>query len=154
MTVLRLWISVLLIALAAPLAAVEPDEMLDDPLLEKRARHISNGLRCLVCQNESIDESNASLAKDLRILVRERLSEGDSDTEVVDYIVARYGEFVLLQPTTGGWNWVLWATGPIGFVLALLIAAGYLRARSKAPVKPVEGLSAEEQARLDEIMKG
>ncbi|SMX28780.1 Cytochrome c-type biogenesis protein CcmH precursor [Pelagimonas phthalicica] len=154
MTVLRLWISVLLIALAAPLAAVEPDEMLDDPLLEKRARHISDGLRCLVCQNESIDESNASLAKDLRILVRERLSEGDSDTEVVDYIVARYGEFVLLQPTTGGWNWVLWATGPIGFVLALLIAAGYLRARSKAPVKPVEGLSAEEQARLDEIMKG
>ena len=154
MTVLRLWISVLLIALAAPLAAVEPDEMLDDPLLEKRARHISDGLRCLVCQNESIDESNASLAKDLRILVRERLSEGDSDSEVVDYIVARYGEFVLLQPTTGGWNWVLWATGPIGFVLALLIAAGYLRARSKAPLKPVDGLSAEEQARLDEIMKG
>lgn len=154
MTVLRLWISVLLMALAAPLAAVEPDEMLDDTLLEKRARHISDGLRCLVCQNESIDESNASLAKDLRILVRERLSEGDSDSEVVDYIVARYGEFVLLQPTTGGWNWVLWATGPIGFVLALLIAAGYLRARSKAPVKPVEGLSAEEQARLDEIMKG
>ncbi|MBO9466824.1 cytochrome c-type biogenesis protein CcmH [Tropicibacter sp. R15_0] len=154
MTVLRLWISVLLMVLAAPLAAVEPDEMLDDPLLEKRARHISDGLRCLVCQNESIDESNASLAKDLRILVRERLIEGDSDSEVVDYIVARYGEFVLLQPTTGGWNWVLWATGPIGFLLALLIAAGYLRARSKAPVKPVEGLSAEEQARLDEIMKG
>ncbi|PYG34407.1 cytochrome c-type biogenesis protein [Pelagimonas varians] len=137
----------------SPALAVQPDEMLADPALEQRARDISAGLRCLVCQNESIDESNASLARDLRLLVRERIMAGDDNDEVVEYVVARYGEFVLLQPSTGGWNWLLWATGPLGLLFALIIAARYLRGRSATPAKPDAGLSDDEQARLDEILK-
>ena len=99
--------------MAAPVWAVQPDEILDNPALEARARDISAGLRCLVCRNESIDESNAELARDLRLLVRERLVAGDSNEEVVDYIVDRYGEYVLLNPTTGGANLLLWLAGPL-----------------------------------------
>lgn len=144
----------LVFALAASVAlAVQPDEMLDDPVLESRAREISEGLRCLVCQNESIDESNASLARDLRLLVRERLVAGDSNDETVAYIVDRYGEFVLLKPTTGGWNWLLWAAGPAMFVLALLLGALYVRKRATTAA-PDDPLSAEEQKRLDELLKG
>ncbi|ETX15574.1 cytochrome C biogenesis protein CcdA [Roseivivax halodurans JCM 10272] len=142
---------VLLIAGAA--AAVQPDEVLDDPALETRAREISAGLRCLVCQNESIDESNASLARDLRILVRERLVEGDSNEEVVDFVVDRYGEFVLLTPTRDGWNWLLWAAGPIMLLLAGGIGAAYLRGRSRAPEPSAAGLSAEEEARLRQLLE-
>ncbi|WP_299933109.1 cytochrome c-type biogenesis protein [uncultured Pelagimonas sp.] len=155
MKLLKTLIAALMLAFVSlPAAAVQPDEMLADPALEQRARDISAGLRCLVCQNESIDESNASLARDLRLLVRERIMAGDNNDEVVDYVVARYGEFVLLQPTTGGWNWLLWATGPLGLLFALVVAAFYLRGRAQAPAKASEGLSSEEQARLDEIMKG
>ncbi|RMD49780.1 MAG: cytochrome c-type biogenesis protein CcmH, partial [Alphaproteobacteria bacterium] len=93
--------------------AVEPDEMLADPALEARARAISKQLRCLVCRNESIDESNAKLARDLRLLVRERLKAGDSDEEVIAYIVDRYGEFVLLKPRARGVNLLLWLAGPL-----------------------------------------
>jgi cytochrome c-type biogenesis protein CcmH len=147
-----------LIALVALLplgaGAVEPDEMLSDPVLEERAREISAGLRCLVCQNESIDESHASLARELRLLVRERLTAGDSDTETVDYIVARYGEFVLLKPQTGGWNWLLWAAGPAIFVIALLLGAFYVRGRARAPEVAQAGLSEAERKRLEELMKG
>ncbi|MGR3378732.1 cytochrome c-type biogenesis protein [Salipiger abyssi] len=133
-------------------AAVQPDEMLDDPALEARAREISKGLRCLVCQNENIDDSNASLARDLRLLVRERLVEGDSNAEVVEYLVDRYGEFVLLKPTSGGWNWLLWAAGPILFVLALITAGFYLRGRATATPASEAGLSDEERARLRQIL--
>ncbi|WP_323769274.1 cytochrome c-type biogenesis protein [Antarctobacter sp.] len=133
--------------------AVQPDEVLDDPALEARARDISAGLRCLVCQNESIDESNASLAKDLRLLVRERLLAGDTDAEVVAFIVNRYGEFVLLKPTTGGWNWLLWATGPGLFVIALGLGIVYVRRRGQVPAGGEAGLSADEQKRLDELLK-
>ncbi|MCR8547347.1 cytochrome c-type biogenesis protein CcmH [Salipiger sp. P9] len=133
-------------------AAVQPDEMLADPAQEARAREISKGLRCLVCQNENIDDSNASLARDLRILVRERITAGDSDEEVVDYLVDRYGEFVLLKPTSGGWNWLLWAAGPILFVLALILAGGYLRGRATAAPATEAGLSPEEQTRLKQIL--
>ncbi|SLN41921.1 Cytochrome c-type biogenesis protein CcmH precursor [Roseivivax jejudonensis] len=143
---------VLALCLAASAGAVQPDEVLDDPALESRAREISEGLRCLVCQNESIDESNASLASDLRLLVRERLVAGDSDDEVVDFIVDRYGEFVLLRPTTGGWNWLLWAAGPLMLVIAGGVGAGYLRGRSTARDEAAD-LSPEEQARLSEILK-
>ncbi len=96
----RLALLALLVALVAPGAAlaVEPDEMLKDPALEARARHLSEGLRCLVCQNQSIDDSNAPLAHDLRLLVRERLEKGDSDSQVINFLVSRYGEFVLLKP--------------------------------------------------------
>ncbi|MFW2586791.1 cytochrome c-type biogenesis protein [Sagittula sp. SSi028] len=140
--------------LASAALAVQPDEVLDDPALEARARDISAGLRCLVCQNESIDESNASLARDLRLLVRERLVAGDTDVEVVDYIVARYGEFVLLKPTAGGWNWLLWAAGPAMFVAALGMGAVYVRRRSRSGNDLGEGaLSPEEQRRLSEILE-
>lgn len=148
-----LWALVLSL-FAAMAAAVEPDEILADPALESRAREISAGLRCLVCQNESIDESNASLARDLRLLVRERLLEGDSDREVVEYVVDRYGEFVLLKPTTGGWNWLLWGFGPMLFLAALALGAIYLRGRASAPAATETGLSEAEKKRLEEILKG
>lgn len=98
--------------------AVEPDEILSDPALEARARVISKDLRCLVCQNESIDESNASLARDLRLLVRERLVMGESNEEVLDFVVTRYGEFALLRPQTKGSNVILWVAGPVMLLLA------------------------------------
>ncbi len=149
---IRIWL-VLLWLLPTPLWAVQPDEILADPVLEERAREISKGLRCPVCQNESIDESNANIARDLRLLVRERLTEGDTDAEAVDYIVARYGEFVLLKPTIGGSNWLLWAAGPLMLLLALIIGFVYLRGRNSAGAPQDEALSAEEQARLSEILK-
>ncbi|MCH2095306.1 MAG: cytochrome c-type biogenesis protein CcmH [Rhodobacteraceae bacterium] len=138
---------------ALPAYAVQPDEVLDDPVLEQRARDLSKGLRCLVCQNESIDESNASLARDLRILVRDRLVAGDTDEEALDFIVERYGEFVLLQPTTGGANWLLWAAGPIMLLIASAAGFSYLRRRSRAVPQGTETLSAEEQQRISELLK-
>ena len=138
--------------LAVPAFAVEPDEVLDDPVLETRAREISKGLRCLVCRNESIDESNAELAKELRVLVRERLVEGDSDEEVVDYLVDRYGEYVLLKPKATGANLVLWVAGPVLLIVALGIGAGYVLTRRRSEEPSGAGLSAEEEARLKEIM--
>lgn len=136
-----------------PVAAVEPGEILDDPILEQRARDLSKGLRCLVCRNESIDESNAGLAKDLRLLVRERLVAGDSDAEALDFIVARYGEYVLLRPTATGANILLWAAGPIMLLLAGLMGLAYVRGRATNARAQGAGLSAQEQARLDEILK-
>ncbi|MFA8385574.1 MAG: cytochrome c-type biogenesis protein CcmH [Pelagibaca sp.] len=141
------------VPVATPAFAVQPDEVLADPALESRARELSRGLRCLVCQNESIDESNADLAKELRIVVRERLVEGDSDEEVLDYLVQRYGEFVLLKPRTDGWNIILWLSGPGLFLLALGIGISYVRSRSKAAAPTETTLSDEESARLKEILK-
>lgn len=135
-----------------PVLAVQPDEVLSDPVLEERARELSKDLRCLVCRNENIDESNAELARDLRILVRERLVEGDSNSEVIDFVVERYGEYVLLRPTTTGANWMLWAAGPLMMLLALGMAAGYMRGRSRATREADQGLSEDEQARLKKIL--
>ena len=143
----------ILCVLAAPVWAVQPDEVLNDPALEARARALSKDLRCLVCRNESIDESNAELARDLRILVRERLVEGDSDPEVMDYIVARYGEFVLLRPLSGGSNLLLWLTGPAAFIIVLFFAAIYVRRRSNIGSPVTTALSTDEQKRLEEILK-
>ncbi|NNE81263.1 MAG: cytochrome c-type biogenesis protein CcmH [Silicimonas sp.] len=137
--------------LAGAAFAVQPDEVLDDPALEARARDISSGLRCLVCRNESIDESNAGLARDLRLLVRERLLEGDSDEEVVDFIVARFGEYVLLEPRRDGSNLILWLAGPALFLGGLAVAIGYLR--RQRPQTQSDALSDDEQARLDELLK-
>lgn len=118
---------------ACPAHAVEPDEVLQDPALEARARTISEGLRCLVCQNQSIDDSEAPLAKDLRLLVRERLKAGDSNEQIVDFIVARYGEFVLLKPRFETHTLVLWLATPAVFLVALLIIAlAYRRRRAEA----------------------
>lgn len=151
--VLALLISLVVGAQAA--YAVNPDEVLDDPALEQRAREISKEVRCVVCQNQSIDDSNATLAKDLRLLVRERLLEGDSNKEVMDYLVARYGEFVLLKPRFGVHTLVLWGGGPI----ALLIGGFFLwRVSRKKKYKTavsgnsVKPLTPEEQAELDKLM--
>jgi len=152
MTMRALILSLALAAVALPAAAVQPDEVLADPVLEERARELSKGLRCLVCRNESIDESNAELARDLRILVRERLVAGDSDDEVIRYLVDRYGEFVLLKPTLTGSNLVLWIAGPAMLLLAGGIAAIYLRSRRRAEEPDVDSLSDEERRRLDEIL--
>lgn len=153
MSLFRLLLASLLIALAGPSWAVQPDEILDDPVLESRARDISAGLRCLVCRNESIDESNAELARDMRLLVRERLVEGDSDTEVLSFIVERYGEYVLLRPTTDGANIILWIAAPVLFVIAMLSAGLYLRRRGNAPEPSAGGLSDDEKERLKELLK-
>lgn len=141
---------VLWFALAGAAFAVEPGEVLEDPALEERARDLSKGLRCLVCRNESIDESNAELARDLRLLVRERIVEGDSDEEVIDFVVARYGEYVLLNPRATGANLILWIAGPVLLLSGLAIAGMYLRRRR--PDASTEALSAEEQARLDKLL--
>lgn len=146
---LRALIIALIVALASPALAVQPDEILTDPKLEQRARDLSLGLRCLVCQNQSIDDSDAPLARDLRVLVRERLKAGDSDAEVIDFVVARYGEFVLLKPRLGWHTLLLW----LAPVLALLIAGGIvLRGmRAKRPTAPA-ALSAEEQRKLKALL--
>jgi cytochrome c-type biogenesis protein CcmH len=140
----------LLLAAAIPGHAVEPNEMLADPALEARARDISRGLRCLVCQNESIDESNADLARDLRVLVRERLVAGDSDGQVVQFIVDRYGDFVLLRPPLKPATYALWAAPVVMLALAAAAAAMYLRRHRRAPPPP---LTVEETARVEELLK-
>ncbi|PTQ74483.1 cytochrome c-type biogenesis protein [Celeribacter persicus] len=136
---------------ATPLFAVQPDEVLPDPAMEARARDISQGLRCLVCRNENIDESNATLAKDLRLLVRERLVAGDTNDEVVDYVVDRYGEFVLLKPTMNGANKVLWIAGPVMLILALGIGITFIRRRGQE--SEIADLTDEEKTRLENLMQ-
>ena len=129
--------------------AVQPDEVLADPALEERARAISANLRCMVCQNQSIDDSDAELARDLRVLVRERLTAGDSDAEVVDYVVSRYGEFVLLKPRFSARNALLWGLPVIlliGGGVGILLAA---RARRREP----KGLSDEEAKAVEAILR-
>ena len=146
--------AVALALLAAPgLAGPQPDEILDDPALEARARAISQELRCVVCRNESIDDSNAPLARDMRLVVRERLVEGDSDAEVMDFLVARYGEFVLLRPRAQGANIVLWVSAPVMFLLALGASLVYLRRRQGAQEPAAPGLTPEEEARLKELLR-
>lgn len=136
---------------SAPVLAVQPDEILADPALEARARDLSKGLRCLVCQNENIDDSNAQLARDLRVLLRERLVAGDTDEQAVAYLVDRYGEFVLLNPTVKGSNLLLWLAGPLMLLGGGAIALVTVRRRAKAAAP--EGLDAAEQARLAELLK-
>lgn len=140
----------LAVASASPAFAVQPDEILADPGMETRARMISQEIRCPVCQGENIDDSNAPISRDLRMVIRERLVAGDSNDEVIDFVVARYGEFVLFNPRTTGWNWVLWLAGPAMLVLACLLALPAVR-RRKTPV--VDALSADEEARLRDILK-
>ncbi|MFN4210016.1 MAG: cytochrome c-type biogenesis protein CcmH [Devosia sp.] len=143
------WLRALLIALllAAPVAALSPEEILPDPVLEQRARDISAGLRCLVCQNQSIDDSDADLAKDLRVLVRERLVAGDSDEAVRQFLVDRYGEYVLLNPRVGGHTILLWIAAPVLLIAGL--GTLFVVGRKRRTVE--SGLSAEEQAALDEL---
>jgi cytochrome c-type biogenesis protein CcmH len=141
----------LLAGLSAPAVAVMPDERLADPALEERARFISKDLRCMVCQNQSIDDSDAPLARDLRIIVRERLSAGDSNGEVIDFVVARYGEFVLLRPRISANTIALWVSP---FVLVLAgIAIIALRRRAAPSPAATAVLTAEEEARIEALLK-
>jgi cytochrome c-type biogenesis protein CcmH len=137
-----------LLASLSPALAVQPDEMLKDPALEARARNISTGLRCLVCQNQSIDDSNATMARDLRILIREQLVEGKSDGEVVDFVVARYGDFVLLKPRFKGFTIVLWLAP---FLILGIVLAVAVRKRGRPVADPLtEAEKAEIAALLDD----
>ena len=147
----RLLLVLTLILAAAPAFAVNPDEMLSDPALEARARTLSAELRCMVCQNQSIDDSNADLAKDLRLLVRERITDGDSDEQVLNYILSRYGEFVLLKPRFSLRTLLLW-----GAPVLLILAGGVsliVFARKRAGKPTGSKLTAEEQARLAELLE-
>ena len=147
----KTWVGSLfaLLLLLSPAHAVEPGEILKDATLEARARKLSQELRCVVCQNQSIDDSNAPLAHDLRVLVRERLTAGDTDSQVLAFVEARYGEFVLLRPPFKPQTLLLWFT-------PLLLLGGaavfLLRARSRQPASGVVPLSAEEQKRLDALL--
>ncbi len=146
----RLFLVLMLVFTAAPALAVNPDEILADPALEARARNLSAQLRCMVCQNQSIDDSNAELARDLRVLVRERLVAGETDEEVVDYVVSRYGEFVLLKPRLSLRTVALWSAPVllllVGGLVLVLMARGRLQPRQPPLLTP------EEQARLDNIV--
>jgi cytochrome c-type biogenesis protein CcmH len=149
----RLALAFAVLLAAAPALAVQPDEMLADPVLEARARAISKDIRCLVCQNQSIDDSEADLAHDLRVIVRERLVAGDTDQEVRDFLVARYGDFVLLDPPMKPKTYLLWFGPLVAFLLGAAAIWAYLR-RRRAAGGPPAPLSAEEQERLAAVLGG
>lgn len=148
----RLVLALMLVA-AAPALAADPSEMLKDPVLEKKAEDLGKELRCLVCQNESIEDSNADLARDLRIIVRERIAKGESTDQVKQYVVDRYGDYVLLNPPFKGATLVLWL-GPFALlVVAVGAAFAFFRRRPSVNATPVAPLSAEEKRRLDALLK-
>jgi cytochrome c-type biogenesis protein CcmH len=150
----KLALIVMLLALVAPqiVHAVTPDEILKDPALETRARNLSRELRCMVCQNQSIDDSEAPLAKDLRVLVRERLSNGDSDRQVLDFLVSRYGEFVLLKPPFELHTLLLWAVSP-GVLLIGIVALFIMVRRRRVAIPPAPPLSEAEQRKLSSLVE-
>jgi cytochrome c-type biogenesis protein CcmH len=145
----------LAILLLAPSAswAVQPNEMLANPVLEARARALSKNLRCMVCQNESIDDSEAPLAHDLRVLVRERIKAGDSDQQVLDFLVARYGEFVLLKPPLSWHTVALWGLPPAALLIGALVIIADLRRRRAGQPAEEANLSAAEEARLAKLLR-
>ncbi|AVT75981.1 cytochrome c biogenesis protein CcmH [Rhodopseudomonas palustris] len=149
-------LSLMILAFAAPLAhAVQPDEVMADPAKEARARELSRELRCMVCQNQSIDDSDATLAKDLRLLVRERIAAGDSNKQVIDYLVSRYGEFVLLKPRFETHTLLLWLLPPLVLVAGGLGLWLHIRRRGRDAARSTDApkpLSADEQARLDKLL--
>ena len=151
-SLLGLFLSLAMAVLAAfPAHAVQPDEVLKDPALETRARAISEDLRCLVCQNQSIDDSDAPLAKDLRVLVRERLKAGDSDDEILDFVVARYGQFVLLKPRFTPHTWLLWLATPV-VLLAAAAAIIFAHRRRNSATEGAKPLTAGEKRRLKRLI--
>jgi cytochrome c-type biogenesis protein CcmH len=145
----RLAVIFFLLAALTPALAVQPDEMLKDPALEARARELSSELRCMVCQNQSIDDSDATLARDLRILLRERIAAGDSDAAVVDFLVARYGEFILLKPRFNPHTLILWLAPVAALVGGAFVVIGLFRRR---PAKAAADLDPAEQKRVEELL--
>lgn len=148
----RLALFALLTVLAGPACAVTPDEILKDPTLEARARHLSQELRCMVCQNQSIDDSDAQLAHDLRVLVRERLSAGDSDKQVLDFLVARYGDFVLLKPPLQIDTLLLWGLPPAALLAGLMALMIMARRRKTADLQP-PALTPAEQRKISTLVE-
>lgn len=144
---------VIFLLLASSVWAVEPEEMLADPVLEERAQGLDRALRCVQCRSEAIASSNAAWASDARIMVRELLSEGATDDEVKAFFVTRYGEVVLMQPNGQGGNLVLWAAGPLMLLLAALMGWLYVRGRSRATTVQETALSEQEQGRVRQIME-
>ena len=142
---------VLAIIASSSSLAVQPEEMLKDPKLEARARELSRELRCMVCQNQSIDESEAPLARELRLLVRERLSKGDTDQQVLDFLVARYGEFVLLKPPLESKTIILWALPPVALLAGAISLFFAVRRRRTVQLEPAT-LSIEERRRLSTLV--
>ena len=139
---------------ASPAHAVQPDEIMADPAKESRARDLSRELRCMVCQNQSIDDSDAPLARDLRLLVRERIASGDSDSQVIDFLVARYGEFVLLKPRFTPHTLLLWLLPPLALAGGGLALWAYSRRRSRAAEnEALFKLTADEEARLERLIE-
>ena len=132
--------------------ALDPSEMLADPALEARARGLDHSMRCVVCQSESVASSNATWAVEARRVIREQIASGKNNDEVMDFFVERYGEFVLMNPRTSGSNWLLWAAGPLMFLMALGGGVGYIRGRAQATQAKSDPLSAEEAKRLSEIL--
>lgn len=150
---MRVLLAALVMVLAAlPAFAVNPDEILADPVLEARARSISENLRCLVCQNQSIDDSDADLARDLRVIVRERLTAGDTDAEAVQYIVDRYGEYVLLNPVVGPHTILLWIAAPVVLLIGGIAVFVGARRKRAAPAA-VTALTEDEQKALEGLEK-
>jgi cytochrome c-type biogenesis protein CcmH len=147
-TLIVLWLA----CSASSSQAVEPGEMLADPALEARAREIGRELRCLVCQNQSIDDSDADLARDLRMLVRDRLNAGDTDRQVVDYIVSRYGDFVLLRPPIKPMTWALWFGPPLIAGVGLIALVVYYR-RARRAAEPPAPLSEKEEQRIAQLLQ-
>lgn len=151
---MRAFVLSVMLSLAAPLLAgqalaVQPDEVLSDPVLEARAREITSELRCVVCRNESVDDSTADIARDVRLMVRERLVAGDTNPEAIQYMVDRFGEYILLNPRASGTNLILWISGPVLLLAGLGIAFVAIRRRKPA----TEVLSAEEEARLKDLLR-
>jgi cytochrome c-type biogenesis protein CcmH len=152
--ILLCFVAAIVIVGASAAYAVQPDEIMSDPALESRARDLSRELRCMVCQNQSIDDSEAPLARDLRLLVRERIAAGDSDAQVMDFLVARYGEFVLLKPRFESHTLLLWLLPPLALACGGLALWAHGRRRTRLAAPDDSALSADEEDRLQKLMAG
>ena len=144
---LSLWL-----AMAGFALALDPSEMLEDPVLEAQARELDHAMRCVVCQSESVASSNAQWAIDTRRVIREQVAAGQTNAQIMDFFVERYGEFVLMTPRTSGSNWLLWAAGPLMFLVAAGVGIGYIRGRARVAQPAQASLSADEAKRLREIL--
>lgn len=144
---LSLWL-----AMAGFALALDPAEMLEDPVLEAQARELDHAMRCVVCQSESVASSNAQWAIDTRRVIREQVAAGQTNAQIMDFFVERYGEFVLMTPRTSGSNWLLWAAGPLMFLVAAGVGIGYIRGRARVAQPAQASLSADEAKRLREIL--